>query len=97
MSVVTNVILTCDLQEDAAVAKMNSWLSAAGHGRLVDVSGVAGGEKSMEAGVWVAAFNYLQIGGFIEAVRECPWEHPENVRLFMQGENHGAFKEWPLR
>ena len=44
--------------------------------------------KAIQARIWVGAFNYMDHGRFIKAMRSVPWHDPEEVQLFVNTE-HG--------
>jgi hypothetical protein len=102
VSIVTNVILTCSLQESdgddglvPAIAFLNNWLDD--RGTLVSVRELAGGGKVMEAHVFLGAYNLLDVQGFLEAVRTTPWEDAECVRVFLQEQHEDAFRDAGVR
>jgi hypothetical protein len=96
MSVVTDVILTTFLDEDAAFAR----LCAALPDRLppVAVHQHATTGKAMQADVYLAAYNYLVLDELVAAVEQAGWKVPEEVRLFINGEyDENGFHEVLLR
>ena len=102
MSVVTDVILTCALGEEAdgpdyfscpAVEKINEWLVKERYGMLRRVDDEAGGNKVMQAVVYLGAFNYLDVDCFIKQLKEAPWELPESVRVFIKREQEEFFSQ----
>lgn len=87
MSEVTSVVITCYFTEKDAPAAINAALKEAGHqGGLTEVAAAAHGEKLMEMGVWVGAFNHLFLDGLIDAVEKAPWLLPSGMGLTLQFE-----------
>lgn len=99
MSRVTDVILTTssvETDEDdrplAGVASVNAWLLLKHHCVLKGVTDHAGGNKVMQAGVFLVAVNHLDEPGLIAAVRDAPWERHEMVRLLLNREEDSGFE-----
>jgi len=93
MSVVTNVLLTGIYSAPVAV-RLNGWLDEQERvGRLVEVSGHAGGYKAMETYVWAGAFNYLEVDRFVEAYRAAMAGQirRDGIQLFVQRQDDSAF------
>lgn len=71
MSVVTNVMVL-GLGADPYVKGLNAWLDSdtesAGQLRKIPDNAV-GGPKNLESDIWLAAFNYLNVGAFVEEAR----------------------------
>ncbi len=107
MSTVTDVILTLSVlegDEDDAIHVLQPELDRIEreHNRKVfapaPVSQHAAGGKTMQAVVFVGAYNRLPEDAFIEAIERTPWVAPEEVRLFIQREHDECgFHEVPLR
>jgi hypothetical protein len=58
----------------------------------------AGGHKATSVVVYAACFNYLDFGGFEDAVRAAPWRLPGCVVVYVDGEGFpGAFAFSPAR
>jgi hypothetical protein len=73
--------------------RLSDWL-AVQHGlanRLVQVNGLAGGNKVMQCDVFVCATNYLAIEDFVREFRAIPWQYPESAQLFIKNEGDDAF------
>lgn len=101
MSVVTNLILTAPrcafVQLDEALRKWATELSVPPF-EPVDVK--AGGNRSMECRVWMGAFNYLDLDGFLAYLRDFKWKFPElveNLQLFVRGQQDDLFSLYALR
>jgi len=99
MSLVTNVVLSFSIGEEQKnedtfilVGAINDWLVSQ-HGQRfgVDADRVAGGSKHLETPLYIAAFNYLFIEDFLRFVFSLPWEEPENVQVFIQGQDEDRF------
>lgn len=63
-------------------------------GQFVHVNGAvdASPGKRLEHQVAVGAFNYLDMDGeLFKAIREIPWDYPENVKLFVCDEQEVCF------
>lgn len=92
MSVVTDVILTTFLDEDAAFKRLCTALPDRIPPVPVHQHGTTG--KAMQADVYLAAYNYLNLDELIVAVEQAGWHTPEEVRLFVNGEyDEGGFHE----
>lgn len=105
MSVVTNVILTFAVIEDAdeRMAEVNAFEGFAGglgfnrriqsRGDVDPINLYIGGGRNTEARIYIGAFNYLIVDEFIEHVRAANWKHPEHVRLYINEQDDEAFRE----
>ena len=98
MSHVTNIILTLSLSEGIDddtcypwVDVLNQWLTDRGKGELHRVDDAAGGNKAMEAAVFMGAFNYLDIPEFIKAVYASDWEDRDGLSLFIKVQEADRF------
>lgn len=98
MSVVTDVVVLCPLQDTVTLMQLNEALLPLEVGTLKDVSTYAGGHKSFQATIWAGAFNYLPREKFIAILRAFPWSTTSiaTPRLFMQEEAEWGFKEVSL-
>jgi len=97
MSNVTDTLLTFSTLEDE-----DSVLEAV-NGKAFDSHGfvllkVTGGSKAHQMGIAMGAFNYLDLPRLVAAVAAVPWEFPEEVRLYCNGEHDDVdeFKPVPL-
>jgi hypothetical protein len=103
MSCVTNVILcfSCaDGGPDTGVIKeVNSFFDLGKVNGLKSIDSTTlprrwyGGDKMMEANLYVGAFNHLDLPQFVEHLQRLPWRHPEIVQLFVMEENDERFRE----
>lgn len=102
MSVVSNIILSFSIMEDfreeddkdviILMDDVNDWLTERGKGTFGgDVNDVLGGTKHLETPVYVAAFNHFDIEAFIAFIKTLPWREPENVQLFVKGQEENKF------
>lgn len=103
MSYVTNVLLSFSVMEDAdgRVAEVNDHLAEHSRGqKLGDIwqsdPPVYGGHKCMERPLYGAAFNYVEVKRFIEAVRSASWKEPEYVQVFICDQEDDVFTETKL-
>lgn len=96
MSVVTDVILTTSIDEHKAFARFCAAIPDRFPPIAVHQHGTTG--KAMQADVYLAAYNYLNLDQFIAAVEQAKWDAPEQVRLFVNGEyDEYGFHEVLLR
>lgn len=98
MSVVTNVIVTAESDEDPAVEQVNAYLAGLGHGQFRRVDEYAGGLKAVEAGIWVTAFNHLSLSDLRDALALASWDSYDCVRVFVKRQEDDGFElftSWP--
>ncbi len=55
-----------------------------------------GGPKHIECSIYIWAANWLNLEGFLEAVRTAPWRCPEDVQVFVQGQEESRFTVYNL-
>lgn len=91
MSLVTNVLLLVDSEDEPGVPEIQNWLAAEEYGQLVEVSKHAGGRKAMECRVWAGAFNHLDTEAFVSCARGAKWERIESVQLLIREEDDAGF------
>jgi hypothetical protein len=92
MSVVTNVLLKLPICEEEKIHEINKFFGER-RGFEEEIGANCGGTKVMEATVFPAAFNHLEIEKFIEHIRSIEWESPESVQLFICGQEEELFTE----
>jgi hypothetical protein len=102
MSVVTNLILTFSSleNEDIVVEKVNSFhyrdrqldLVSADYNKSFDSGAWYGGDKFLEARVYIGAFNHFDIDRFIIHLKQIKWASPENVQIMVKGQDDEKFK-----
>ena len=94
MSQVTNIIL-CILpinnkKKIRRLNEINNWLKTNGHFPIKELkSEHIGGEKNMEADIFVGAFNYLSLSEFIMFLKVQNWERATD--LFVKTEEADRF------
>lgn len=104
MSHVTNVILCIGGYEDEDLVRgrINPWLSERGERRLFQpVSGFdleqptayTAGSKTMEADVYLGAFNNFPLDEFLEFLDQLPWGERENAQCFVQDQHEDRFTD----
>ena len=103
MSRVTNAILTSPCGEDFTARlkevgeSISGWSGVAEGQNFVSVEDPAlphgwyGGSKFLECDIAIAAFNYVGEEAIREAVASAKWAHPEDVRVFIMGQEDDAF------
>lgn len=102
MSHVTDIILSTMAgdggnrkEEQPNVDKLNKFLSENyGGWHLVKVDEKAGGGKSMQCDLFIAAINHLNIPEFLDAFNHIKWEGPEYVQLMLKDEHDERFKTY---
>lgn len=92
MSYVTNVILKLPVLEAEKINQINSFFPAH-HGFLRGIEEICGGTKVFEQPVYLAAFNYFDLDGFIAHVKSIHWDSPEEIQIFVCGQNDEVFTE----
>ena len=99
MSLVTNVILTADTSESEAVEWVNTHFIREDEKPFVllnsDNAPLAG-RKSLERTVCLGAFNFLDLGRLVEAIKSAPWTRPETVQLFVSQQHEEKFRAMNL-
>jgi hypothetical protein len=99
MSHVTDIILSTMLgdgenreEKHPNVDQLNKYLSENyGGWYLVKVDEKAGGGKSMQCDLFIAAINHLNIPEFLDVFYKIEWEGPEYVQLFLKDEHDERF------
>jgi hypothetical protein len=111
MSVVTNLLLkvsTVDTVEPEQVRAFHGLAAVQAWCRGEDpeprlrwpsheVTHVSGGTKNLEIGLWAWGANYLDLGGFLEAVRTALWQRPDEVQVLAQEQDQDRFQVWTLQ
>jgi len=102
VSFLTDIAVVAIAGEDEAVAFVNARL-AEGDPRPQQLGKTdleeagAGGRKVTSLVVYAACFNYLDLGGFEEAVRSAPWRWPGSVVVYVDGEAGPTYVFSPAR
>ncbi len=100
MSRVTNLILYIPYGEQglARLAEVNAYFERDKIRPLVWVDDPAlprgwyGGSKMLETPLFLGAFNYLDLRGFIDYLKTLPWECPEKVQLIVREQDDPGFR-----
>lgn len=100
MSVVTNVVFKTSAGDRKRIAKLNEVFQS---GQLF-VScddemlprGWYAGSKMLECQIYPGAFNHLELGELIKAIREVDWDDPGGVQLFVQEQEEDHLREIDL-
>jgi hypothetical protein len=104
MSRVTNIIITSDIAEEecgsTGIIQVNEWLADSGYRPFHDLSDsdhkLIGGNRALEAHVYVGAFNYFDLREFANAVCKAHWAEPDNVRVFIQDQEKDCFAAYRI-
>lgn len=94
VSHVTNVVILCSLgeqyQEDGPIPAIEHIHKTLGLRPLKRIENV-GGDMALEAMLWVGAYNYLDLSGFLLAFDTAPWFAIEDAQLLVQEQNDVRF------
>jgi hypothetical protein len=98
MSQVTNVLLTTAWGEGFSAVHLLrqagfTFISCNDEGLPV---GWYAGTKMLECEIYPGAFNHLDLNKLVAAINAAPWESPESVQLFVQGQDEDRFREVDL-
>ena len=99
MSRVMNVILSFGCSENwpDRTREIDEALDRTEHNGFYEPVGESeyqlGGEKGLEANLFVAAFNYMPLPKLVDAVRSAKWYAPDCVQLFIKDEDDDRFHE----
>lgn len=99
MSVITDVVIVATIDESLAITALNAWCAAEHEGQqLNEISADgAGGHKAPSVRLYAAAFNYLHLTEFLDAVRNARWRLPHSVIVYVDDENDDTFAMSPAR
>jgi len=108
MSLVTNIVFSFSIGEHSReidgeyyyflMDDINKWLSERNYGKFgVDADKISGGTKCLETPLFVAAFNYFDIEDFLEFLSSLQWKEPENVQVFVKGQEENIFTLFRIR
>jgi hypothetical protein len=97
MSRVTNVILITSMPDAYAniIENINAQLSEIGHLPFKQITDTDS-EKNLEAGIYVAAFNYLNVPSLVQIVSSTKWYRPSQVQLFIKSDTAVKFGDTKL-
>lgn len=86
MSMVANVILAYSIADDDGETQQQELLARINR-FFRDGEGFTepgyGGTKALEHPTFIAAFNHLDLDGFIAHLKTIEWKEPEHVQLFV--------------
>ena len=101
MSYVTDVLLLFSLEENLigselvpeapVVEGVNAWLEEREFAGMENLSAHAGVEKSMQANVYGGAYDYFDVGAFVEFLKGQSWRAPQSVQLLVKAEEDIKF------
>ncbi len=100
MSHVTDVILLNELNDGEPLTDTKEWLKAHYNGcSLYRVDGRrVGGDKVMQSDIYMGAFNYMDIRGFIDYLELLDWDKDggsrECFQLLIKKEHDVTFALW---
>ncbi len=105
MSHVTSIMLSFSNAENdgdiefhpAPLIAVQTWLVRNRHLQLSQLNLYFGGEKAPEVNVWAGAFNYLDIEGFIQLVKDQAWIDPMNVQVFVCDQEDERWTLYPIK
>jgi len=61
-----------------------------------EVTGVRWGGDKIMMPVFIGAFNYLDLDSFMDHIKQCIWEAPECVRVFIKGDQDSEYRTQAL-
>src|SRR5215213_4719072 len=100
MSVVTSLMLHVDFVEDRVTLEMlNRWLGEQRYLPLsdnTDADAAWGGGKAPQVRVYSGAYNFFITEKFMAHLASLPWEYPDSVQLFVNGEHDNRFAVYLL-
>lgn len=86
MSVITNIIMQTNRDEEDFIARVQDWLTNNNREKIIEVSDLVGGSRAMELDVYMAAYNHFKNDEFLEFL--CSIEsllfYPDKAVLIMQ-------------
>ena len=99
MSDVTNLIFALSVTDDnlGKMDEVNTYFVAKGIKPLVSVDDERlprawyGGSKFLECGLYLGAFNHLNLDEFIKHVRTISWRFPESVQIIVKEQEDMKF------
>ena len=96
MSMVTDIVLLCPLEQGKALSKINDYLKSTYNNRLKEISEYCGGNKAFQADLWVGAFNSMDTKEFLECVKDVAddpiWDCCDKIQLMIKEENEEEFR-----
>lgn len=94
LSLITDMVIVADLNEDEAMARLNAWCAENDEHRQqwfeqLDVD-AAGGVKFYTGQVWAMSGNYFPHEKLAEAFPTFGWRYPDSVILIVNDEHFDA-------
>ena len=106
MSLVTNLLLHIGLLDsnpvNGAIVRVNEYFSQQGKTGLVGLDDPSlpkawyGGSKFLEAQLYVGAFNFLDLQGFLSHLRGLDWKEPGVVQVIVMEQEDDIFRIIPI-
>ena len=102
MSVITDALIVTMHGDDEAIAHVNLWLEQNDSrkprfARLDAEKAGAGGTKVSSMVLYAAAFNKVDLGGLVGAIRAAPWRARSSVVAYFDDEFAPTFVMSPAR
>ena len=91
MSSVTSIILITGVGDSHAANTLGTYLQSMNRCTLNQVDSHSGGDKHMEADVYLSAVNGLDVDTFLDVFYSIRWLSPEAVQLMIKEEHDEAF------
>lgn len=66
------------------------------HEGRTDCVNCSGGSKALETPLAIGAFNYFNLGGYLNFLRKLPWKRPESVQLILKDQEDDVFTIYGL-
>lgn len=103
MSSVINLLLSFSTSEDedARIVEVNNFRYRGIETNLISVdfdknndtrTAWYGGTKFLEACLYIGAFNHFDLDGFVQHLKQMPWEEPENVQVIVKDQWDEKFR-----
>ena len=98
MSYVTNLILHIGILEDRdqRIEEVNQYFQKDDTKPLIFIEAPDrdwyGGDKYLECYLYVGAYNYLHLDGFIEHLKSLTWQEPESLQLIVKEQEDDKFR-----
>lgn len=99
MSHVTNAILSLPILEDEKFVLLNHLLqgkltNGQSFGDQLDIGNApVGGRKNLEASIYIAAFNGVDVDELIKCIKSIVWDDCHEVQLFIKDQHDEVFTE----
>jgi hypothetical protein len=100
VSVVTNIVFKTSVGDKHRIAKLNAAFQVGAKFVSCDDEslprGWYAGNKMLECEVCPGAFNDLNLGDLVRAIRDVDWDDPRGVQLFVQKQEEERLSEVDL-